>query len=104
MGDMSHDKADAKKASCLPVLEEMGSASAYGKWNEWARMRNEEAEGWEGNEDVRGLRFREADPCRVMQRVKHQMLYLRKASATIQLQFGEAGTRWPGFLLGLLSL
>jgi hypothetical protein len=31
MGDMSHDNADAKKANCLPVLDEMGLASAYGK-------------------------------------------------------------------------
>lgn len=31
MGDMSHDKAGAKEANCLPVLDEMGSASAYGK-------------------------------------------------------------------------
>lgn len=55
MGDMSHGKADAKKASCLPILNEMGSASAYGKWEEWTRMSNE---GWEDNEDSRELSFR----------------------------------------------
>lgn len=59
MGDMSHGKADAKKDSCLPVLNEMGSASAYGKWEEWTRMSNEEAEGWEDNEDSRELSIRE---------------------------------------------
>lgn len=31
-GDMSHDKVDARKAYCLPVLDETDSASAYGKW------------------------------------------------------------------------
>lgn len=81
MGGMSHNKEDAKKANCLPVLNVTGSASAFGKWYEWTRMRNEEAEGWEGSEDIGGLRFGEKDPCWVTQRRKHWMLYLRKAAA-----------------------
>lgn len=89
MGNMSHDKAVAKKASCLPVLDEMGSARAYGKWSEWTRVRNEEEEGWEDSEVVRGLRFRKTED-----ETPHAM---SKASATGCLQKpgpGSPGVSW----------
>ena len=45
-------------------------------------MRNEEAESWENNDNIRGLGFKEADPCQVVWRMRHQMLCLQKAPAT----------------------
>lgn len=58
-------------------------------------MRNEEAEGWEDSEDARGHRFRGKDPCWVIQKTKHWLLYLRKASAPGCLE--KLGPGSPGF-------
>lgn len=61
-------------------------------------MRNEEAEGWEDNEDIRGLRFKETDPYQVVQRMKHQTLYLQKASAAECLEKLGPGSGGEWFL------
>lgn len=59
-------------------------------------MRNEEAEGWEDSDVITGLRFKETDCCQVVQRMKCQMPYLQKASATEYLEKSGLGSKGLG--------